>query len=70
MFYISFMITKKEKSTIETQNINRGTEKITRENHQFTKVGRNRWKRKPVVVETIGHGIFLLSNICCEVWAD
>ena len=45
MFYISFMITQKEKSTIETQNINRGTEKITRENHQFTKVGRNRWKR-------------------------
>lgn len=30
---------------------------------------RNRWKREPVVVETIGHGIFLLSNICCEVWA-
>ena len=47
MFYVSLMVAIIQKSRVDSQMMKKGeTEHTTMENHQFTKVGRNRGKKK------------------------
>ena len=47
MSYVNLKVTTKQKSRVDSQNIQiRKQNHITRENHQFIKVGRNRGKKK------------------------
>ena len=47
MFYVSLMVTTKQKLRVDSQKIKEGeTENTTTENHQFKKVDRNRGIKK------------------------
>lgn len=67
MFYVSLMLTTKQKSTVNTQKINK-SKHATTENHQFTKEASKRGRTEPEYGrKVLGEATMENNKEVCEI---